>query len=250
MRIRVTGMYGTPSIRRGAARPDFWDGLRGVGKATPHQGAGGRGRTPPATKPAPAPKPAPTPKPAPVTKDVGAEWRIYVGLLSDLVSGLRSGKYAPDSPLPPAPASDGPKGLMSKASDLINKTLPAARERARYVLSLAHPSAVPPTDSGGGGGGGGGSDQGGGGGGDSSSGGGNDAQAAITYPSITNNYAAQPAVQPQNPLDAPGAGYGTVIDPTTGQPIAASIMSNKWVWIGIGAAVWAYWLFKRKKARR
>jgi len=41
-----------------------------------------------------------------------------------------------------------------------------------------------------------------------------------------------------------------VLDPATGEPIAGSLLSNKYVWIGLGAAVGLYWLWRRKKGKR
>ncbi len=238
-RVDLGDLFGTNSIRRG---------MEGLNGKAGHAGAGGpRGQVPAASR---TPKPAPAPKPG---KDATAEWNRYIGILQDLVSGLRAGRYASSSPLPPAPGIEGPKGLMAKALELVQKTIPAAKDRAAYNESLKTPgggSAPPPATS-------------------------YDQPPAVeptapppppppaaspdvtygadtTSPTYTNTYAPG---SPGGGTDAAGnplapASSGTVIDPATGQPIAASFFSNKYVWIGAGAIAALWFLSKRKKSKR
>jgi hypothetical protein len=224
-------------------------------------GKGAAAKKPHAGEGAARPK---TPEPAPhVAADDVAIWRTYLGLLHGLIAALRGGKVPADAPEPVAPTVTGTKAQVSEAKNLLEKVLPEARKRRAYT-------GLPAPAGGGGGGSSGSGSAGGSGGGNGSaggsgggSGGGNGSGGGGYTAPDTSVFSGQqappltfaPAVTAGGGSGgAPAAGggsaaadSGTVIDPATGQPAAASLLSNKWVWIGAGAVAVGWWLFRRRK---
>lgn len=182
-----------------------------------------------------------------VTKAETDEWNRYIALLRDLVSALRSGQTPPTTPNPPAPTFGGTKAQAKTANDLLTVSIPSARATASYLQSLKPstptPTTPPPSAS------------------DmhdqeqvSPPPGGTTINISNSTP--TDTVPSQPAGTAPEYTGGPSGGTtspgtvlpsGTIIDSSTGQPIQNSLLSNKYVWIGLAAAVGFWWLKKRKR---
>jgi hypothetical protein len=190
------------------------------------------------------------------TKDDVAQWHAYVALLRGLLRAIRHGKVSPDAPVPPQPSVPGTQALANVANKLVLDTIPKARERARYLLTLkggpAPTTTTPgaPPDS-------------------------TTNQSTTTNPTTDDDASSSAPYVPPGTAPEGGGSYspvtsfsggggggggeavpeaglpsGTLIDPATGQPAAGSLLSNKWVWIGFGAVAGAWWLMTNKRKKR
>jgi hypothetical protein len=178
------------------------------------------------------------PRAARPSRDDRIVGRQYLDLLRGEVRGIRSGVYPSTAPTPPRPAVALTRRQVKKEDRLLRK-LPGVRAAAAWRESLTPPPATDPPPSGGGGSGNG-----------SGGGGGGNPPPDTTTPSSATEIPSSNLSTPQAQPDVQTLPTGTVIDPATGEPIAGSLLSNKWVWIGLGAAVGVYWLMGRKKRGR